>query len=357
MAGRLVDTTGPTGQDGLSMKGDNPSPEGEGKRVLPLTAWWSNTDEFEVDRARTAVREWVNAAASLAALSRDVATFGVVQFEETAPTDGWDFVASGELAEGYADIAYPHRPKSEWAPEVMVLPVPYDGTSASERRESTLQALVCRARKALQPGGVLLVIAHSADVHAQRAIETAPASDIRRVGRHVLGVEIRAPDVHVRLLQRENPSVARSIGNFETPWLRILRRPHAIYEVDTWFGEMFTTTQHSLLDGRIPRPRAALYDVVGDAVQTSVGRGAEHLRVIHHGDFQPSFFVADEKNDGERWSPQASDLVKPIRRLWGELSRLSKVIFHREDTDKGILWNQERKLRPEEFEEVVNEAT
>lgn len=106
----------------------------------------------------------------------------------------------------------------------------------------------------------------------------------------------------------------------DSPWIAVRRLRDGTHHVEDHEGTKYISIEDELMDGLKSRSRAAMYSIVGDAVEAAKRRGEEELVLLHCGDFQPGFFL-----DG--WKARAAYLAKPVRRLKKLLSTFRRVDF------------------------------
>lgn len=203
-------------------------------------------------------------------------------------------------------------------------------------RRKQIVNLIGRAAKAVAPGGTLCVAVHGRDLSAQLALQDVTLSRWSEVPAEQLVMAPALSRFRCAIWQRfTGDGLADVLGGLELPWIRIQRnRCEKHYELTTWSGHTSSTHGHRLVSGRLPRHRAAMYDLAARAVEIAAKQGVRDLLVVHHGDFQHQFFDPDED-----WTPSKSDLVEPIRAVVDAVGGLDRVLFVREHWRRGIHWS------------------
>jgi hypothetical protein len=271
---------------------------------------------------------------------RDVDWVGVVEFGGDRPLDDLevDIAFDGHLDDARAAIDLPHRPKHEWAADVLIVPIPPPSRPESlSGRVKRIDDLLHRARKGTHPGGTLCAMCHRDDHLGVLALEAIELKKCEKIAPELVGIGHDAPNLHFGLWQRHYAGgLPRRFGHFELPWLRVDKAEDSLYDIRDWQGDLVTTREHRWLRGRLERPLAALYDTFAQHLQEVATTGAGELLVVHHGDLQPQFFASGED---VRWEPRKSDLVEPVRAVREALRAFERILFVRANKRDGIVWS------------------
>lgn len=311
------------GAAGPPLSGTRSVPEGAGQTPRPL-----GSPQYDLS-------DWIHAARSVAALVRPVDSTGIATVDDFDVSTGCEFDLTLEASVGprFATLEFP-SPHGGFL-DSLFLAVP--AGPRDDGRRKRLVDLIRRAAKTVAPGGTLCVAVDARDLDAQLALQEAGLRRWSEVPAETLALAPSLSQYRCAVWQRHTTDgLPDVLGGLELPWIRIQRlRGEKHYRLKTWQGTDKSTHAHPLVSGRIPRHRAAMYDLTARAVEVAAMQGVRDLLIIHHGDFQHEFFDPDEG-----WSPRKSDLVEPIRALADALDGLGRVIFVREHRRRGIEWTR-----------------